>query len=775
MRYALEPTAGSTWVLEDHGYDPLRERDVEARFAIGNGFLGVRGAREASRGPMWVPWMQSLNWASWPRTYVAGLFDTPNVEPPVPVLLPVADWLRVQIRLNEEPLLLRSGTMLSHCRMLDMRRGVMLTDWHHQDRHGVVVRVRTLRLVSQSHRSIGLQFLHFEIERGGVDVTLEAEFGEAGVGLDAVRLEKELGVWRTEQSGKGLAIAGAASLRVGGSELPPGAADHLKWSWNWTSVPGQVASLERLVAMVRSDERYMDPGPPATEALTQVRRVGWRRVLAAHEAAWAERWSLSDVEIEGDEAAQQALRFAIYHLNSAANPTDERVSIGARALTGDAYLGHVFWDTEIYLLPFYTLTWPEAARALLMYRYHTLDGARAKARRKNFQGALYAWESADTGEEATPTRLIGCDGRPVDILCGEQEQHISADIAYAVWHYWQVTGDEDFLCKAGAEILLETARFWVSRAQPQADGSRHIRGVIGPDEYHENVDDNAYTNVMARWNIRRALDTVSLLRARWPDDWVKLARKLGLEDREVEQWTEAAATLVTGYDPGTGLIEQFAGFFTLADVDLAHYEGRSVTIDQVLGLEQTRKSKVVKQADVVALLALLDEEFDRATIAENFRYYEPRCAHDSSLSRPMHALIAARLGDTERALHYFRQTAAIDLAGTAGDTAGGVHIAALGGLWQVAILGFAGLSHKGGVLSINPNLPSAWLALGFHIQWRGRHLVFRIEQPGPTLTATLEAGTTMTIVAGGKEYELQRSRPTTVSVGSTTDVWGART
>ena len=198
----------------------------------------------------------------------------------------------------------------------------------------------------------------------------------------------------------------------------------------------------------------------------------------------------------------------------------------------------MFWDTEIYLLPFYTLTWPEAARALLMYRFHTLDGARAKAAGMGWRGALYAWESADTGAEATPEQVIGPDRQVVDVLCGKQEQHISADVAYAVWQYWQATGDDEFLLDAGAEILLETGRFWSSRAQQEADGHCHIRGVIGPDEYHEHIDDNAFTNVMARWNIRRALDVAALLRERWPERWASLASRLGVDDAEMQQWLD---------------------------------------------------------------------------------------------------------------------------------------------------------------------------------------------------------------------------------------------
>jgi trehalose/maltose hydrolase-like predicted phosphorylase len=254
------------------------------------------------------------------------------------------------------------------------------------------------------------------------------------------------------------------------------------------------------------------------------------------------------------------------------------------------------------------------------------------------------------------------DGRIIDVLCGKQEQHITADVAYAVWQYWEATRDEQFLLDAGAEILLETGRFWSSRAQPEPDGYCHIRGVIGPDEYHENIDDNAFTNVMARWNIRRALDVAALLRERWPDRWAGLSSRLGLGDTELAQWRSVAETVATGWNPQTGLFEQFAGFFGLEDIDLSAYEGRSVPMDVVLGRERTQQSRVIKQADVVALIGLLPEEFPGESAAANFRYYEPRCGHGSSLSGAMHGLVAARLGYSDLALRYFQQAVAIDLA-----------------------------------------------------------------------------------------------------------------
>jgi transposase-like protein len=448
--------------------------------------------------------------------------------------------------------------------------------------------------VSLRERAIGLQLIQLEIDEGEVEVTLEASFEGLNLGLGSERLEQDLGVWRTKRSGKGLAMAAAASLQIDGRDLPPTELGQFKWSWSWTSSPGQVVCFERSVAVVRSDAQGLDPRSGVREKLDVARRIGWRGVLAEHEAAWASRWQCSDVEVDGDTDAQQALQFAIYHLNSAANPGDERVSIGARALTGDDYHGHVFWDTEIFLLPFYILTWPEAARALLMYRFRTLDGARGKAAHMGWRGALYAWESADSGAESTPDQVIGPDRQVIDILSGKQEQHISADVAYAVWQYWQATGDEGFLRDAGAEIILETGRFWSSRAQPEADGYRHVRGVIGPDEYHEHIDDNAFTNVMARWNIQRALDVAALLRERWPECWAQLSHSLGLDDAELKQWRSAAETMATGLDPGTGLFEQFAGYFGLEEINLADYAGRSV--DATIPGHQTGRCRGASRA-----------------------------------------------------------------------------------------------------------------------------------------------------------------------------------
>ncbi len=460
--------------------------------------------------------------------------------------------------------------------------------------------------------------------------------------------------------------------------------------------------------------------------------------------------------IEGDPAAQEAMRFALYHLISTANPHDERVSIPARALTGDAYMGHVFWDTEIFVLPFYTFTWPEAARALLMYRYHTLPAARDKAAQFGCQGALYAWQSAETGEEVTPTFDISGDGRVVPIRTGMQEHHVSADIAYAVWQYWQATGDVDFLLEAGSEIILETARFWASRAMPEEDGRYHIRGVIGPDEYHEGVDDNAYTNFMARWNLECGREVARLLQARWPQRWAELREQLNISLDDLSFWHEVAERLAIDRDPASGLLEQFTGFFQLEPLDLAAYEPRLAPMDVLLGREHIQRSQIIKQADVVMLLALHWDRFAPEVRETNFRFYEERCDHGSSLSPAMHALVAARLGDVALAERYFHEATAIDLHDAMRNAAGGVHIAALGGLWQVAVFGFAGMTMEPRGLAFDPRLPEGWSAMRFPIRWHHRLILVSIERDPLTITVTLEHGKPFTVRIGNVKRRLRR-------------------
>ncbi|MBI2953537.1 MAG: glycoside hydrolase family 65 protein [Chloroflexi bacterium] len=737
------PTPNRSWLLVEEGFNLAREHEIESLFTVSNGYVGTRGSLAEG---------SSL---SSPATFLAGIFDTNPLSDSSPELALAPDWTQLRVIVEGRELKLEEGEFLEHRRMLDLRQGMLWREWRHRDPTGRVTRLSFLRLASIADRHVLIQSVALTPENYSGRVCLECQIAQplrdedrytiavpanippppALVPTDGSSspLSSVVLTVRTIATGKTIAFAAAGRLRAEKGEPIEGKIEsgrsRLIERWDWDVRIGETYRLDRLACVYTSRDTER-PEEMAASRLEKLLQDGVENDITAHSQVWEAYWRVADVQVQGDDEAQRALRFAIYHLISASNPEDERASIGARGFTGAVYKGHVFWDTEIYMLPFYALTCPAAARALLTYRYHTLPAARTKADSLGYRGALYPWESADTGEETTPRFVLAPDGEVIAVLSGEQEHHISADIAYAVWQYWQPSGDDDFFVNAGAEILLETARFWASRGQIEDDGRYHIRHVIGPDEYHEDVDDNAYTNVMAQWNMERGAEVVRILEERWPERWRDLAQRLGITPEEPERWLRLAKAMYTGFDPETGLFEQFHGYFDLEEIDLTAYEGRTAPMDVLLGRERIRRSKVLKQPDVVMLIYLLWDRFSPTVRAANFRYYEPRAGHGSSLSPSIHALVAARLGDLDLAERYFKQSAEIDLANNMGNAAGGVHLAAQGGLWQATVFGFAGLLSRSNGLALDPNLPHRWRGLRFPAQWRNRQLqVAVLSQP----------------------------------------------
>jgi len=724
------------WSLAEAGFEPAGERGVESIFTMANGYVGTRGSL-AERTSL-----------SSPATFLAGAFEASEAPGGTLELTKLPDWTQLRVLVEGVPLSLETGTTLDHRRILDLQHGLLFRTWRHEDEQGRVTALTCLRAVCHHDRHLLLQSVTITPENYSGTISIESFTEGPQPGTQwSFRVEGEAAVIvRRTDRGTTIAMASHNKLRYENSQEGAGNSpvEGFAEQWTWQAKRGEAARFDRSV-VVYSTREVRDPAVAASEHVCRVSEAGLDAHILQHAEAWEDRWRASGVEVAGDEMAQRALRFALYHLNSAVNPKDEYASVGARALTGSTYKGHVFWDTEIYLLPFYTFTDPPAARALLQYRFHTLPAARDRARRLGYQGALFAWESADTGEDVTPDTVIAPDGRVVQVLTGIQEHHISADVAYAVWQYWQATADEAFFLAAGADILIETARFWATRGRLEPDGQYHIRTVIGPDEYHESVDDNAYTNVMAQWNLERAADTVDWLRSRRSGAWPTLCERLQVRPDEPDSWRRTAELMTTGFDRPTNLFEQFSGFFQLEEVELQAYRTLPVPIDVTLGRDRTQKSKVVKQADVVALSALLWERFPSAVHEANFRYYEPRTAHGSSLSPALHAFVSARLGDSDRAARYFRDAAAIDLSNHRGNAAGGVHIATLGGLWQAAVFGMGGVRLREDGLVIDPHLPSNWDRLSFPLQWRGRSVSVTINREPGQVIVDLRTGEPMTI------------------------------
>ncbi|HEY9764910.1 MAG TPA: hypothetical protein V6C82_01020, partial [Chroococcales cyanobacterium] len=478
----IEKNEGN-WKIEDpfflieEGFDLAREHEIQALFAVGNGYVGTLGSLAEG---------SSL---SAPATLFAGIFGQEEE------LILAPDWTHLRAFLAEHEVVLEEGEILEHRRILDLKQGILRREWLHRDPNGRISHLHFLRLASLADRHLLFQVVWIHPENFGDRLHLESKMEQAPE-LEGIPLLSETSGIALKACPKKQIIAFMVGSHVWGAdpgqiedevEVKPG---FFSQRWKWTLEMGKRYRLERRVSVFSSRDSK-DPVGAAEKHRASCASRSLAEILAEHSGAWAKRWREAGILTQGDRDAQQALAFAAYHLVSSANPEDEKASIGARGLTGTTYKGHVFWDTEIFMLPFFLHTWPPAARSLLMYRFNTLPAALEKARSKGYRGALFAWESTDDGKEAAPPFVIAPDGEIFPVLSGEQEHHISADIAYAVWQYWENTGDDGFLLAAGAEILLQTARFWASRGKFAQDGFFHIEKVMGPDEYHEEVDDNA--------------------------------------------------------------------------------------------------------------------------------------------------------------------------------------------------------------------------------------------------------------------------------------------
>jgi HAD superfamily hydrolase (TIGR01509 family) len=637
------------------------ERSPGGRFdsllTVADGCFGTRGAREEESA------------SASPTVVAAGVFDE---TPRVPMLLEGPIWTSLQVT--------RSWDGVGDTRLLDLRTGVLL-----REQPADPVPLRTFRFAS--------------LERPGM-MAIRAEGGmdwlQAGPGLrpptaDGIFLRSQKAGRSTARTSndRGGAIGAAACQRS-------------------LSGAGR-RTIERMACYV-ADGDGADRTAEAAARLEIAQSVGFERLLAEHRAAWARRWRDAEVSITGDPRLELAVRFAIFHLMASAR-VDGEAAIGPRGLTGPAYGGHVFWDADVFVLPFLAATCPPAARAMLEYRIGRLPASRRAATAQGLAGARHAWESARDGTDVTPQSVRDETGTVVPIRTGQQEEHIVADVAWAAVHYAAWTGDDEFLRGRAAPLVLDAARYWAARIRSETvDGVTrgHLYGVIGPDEYHEPVDDNAFTNVMARWNLRQA---------------ARLGQATGFaSDQEIQRWQWIADTLVDGYDGATGRYEQCAGFYALDDVMIKDFAETPVAADLLFGRPFVRRSQIVKQPDVLMLHHLVPDETAPGSLQPNLDFYEPRCSHGSSLSPAIHASLLARAGRPDEALRLFEMACYLDLDDLTGTTVGGLHIATFGGIWQALTFGFAGVRPARDGLVADPRLPSAWTELRMSFRYRGQRI-----------------------------------------------------
>lgn len=736
------------WTVSQDGFDAERQHHLETVFTIGNGYFCTRGSLEEG-----YP-------GDHPLTLAHGVFDD------VPIffteLANLPAWLDLSLIVDGHPFRLDQGHCLHNERWLDLRQGILHRTVRWQAPSGALLDLTFERFASYTHEHVGALRVLITAVNQPCQIAVTTGLNGHVINEDIVHWD-HLGqgqaengaIWlhsRTRHSGLELAAAAALSVSTGvvaQCQLCPG---HPRLMVNEHLDLGQTLQVDKLISYTVSRDAVPDAADVIGRALAALDGLSYEALRVAQVRAWRDLWTETDVLIEGDDEAQLALRFYLFQLLVAAPQRDERVSIGAKTLSGLGYRGHVFWDTDIFILPFFAYTLPHIARNMLMYRYHTLPGARRKAAANGFSGAQYAWESAATGDEVTPTWVPRPDGKdPIRIWTGDIEIHISADVAYAVMQYWRVTGDDAFLRDYGAEIVLDTARFWGERAElEEHDGQRRyvLRDVIGPDEYHDHVDNNAYTNRMAQWHLQTALNVLDWLREHHPDRYQALRTQLDLTDARLAHWQDVIEHMLILRDPATGLLEQFEGFFKLEPVDPAVIASADRSMQVVLGIEGANRSQVIKQPDVLMLLCLLRDEVDARTWQVNWDAYAPLTDHryGSSLGPSFHAWAACELGRPDEGYDYFMLAARADLHDVRGNADDGIHAASAGGLWQAVAFGFAGLRLGAEGPVIAPRLPAHWQRLSFRIRYRGKSYRIDIKQGGEARISNEEANSPSIIV-----------------------------
>jgi beta-phosphoglucomutase len=716
-------------------FNPTQLRHKETVFTLSNGYLGTRGSFEEG-----YP-------GSCPATLINGVYDDAPIV--ATELANCPDWLPLVVIIGGERFRLNQGEVLHYHRSLDLYRGVLNRYVRWRSPSGYTLEFCFERFVSLADQHV--LALRCQVESIDYDGEVEVHAGLNGYpdndGMLHWNWMDQAGtqdsVWLQVCSRRSQIELGMATrLNVLGAEQVSqyaiGFQGYPTLVAKFQIQSGQEVTLEKVVSVYTS----RDTTAPVQSALDKLANLPeYPIVLAAHEAAWAKVWQVNDIVIEGDTTAQLAVRYNLFQLLSVAPRQDDRVSIPAKTLSGFAYRGHIFWDTEIFLLPCLTFTQPALARNLLTYRYHTLEGARRKAKESGYEGAMYMWESAGNGEEVTPTWVPDPTGKElVRIWCGEKEVHISTDVAYAIWHYWQATKDDDWMQLYGAEMVLDTAVFWSSRVEwNEAQKRYEVRDVIGPDEYHERVDNNAFTNCMAQWHLQTALKVWNWLQQTYPDRAAQLATQLNLTDARFTQWNAIIKHLWIPQDSTRGLIEQFEGFFAREDIDLNDYEPRTRSMQSILGIEGANQRQVLKQADVLMLLYLLRSALvsqgeshplsDRQTLQTNWDYYEPRTDHTygSSLGPPVHAILACDLDKPEEAYEHFMRAALVDLSDVRGNAHEGIHAASTGGVWQAVVFGFGGIQLTGSTPIAKPHLPKGWKRLKFNLLWQGQLYEFDLR------------------------------------------------
>jgi alpha,alpha-trehalose phosphorylase len=774
----------------EHLYPPDEWRIIEARysdefvdrtetvFSLGNGFVGVRGSFEEGRP------------ALSPGTFVNGFHETwPIVHPEAApglarkgqTIVNVPDATMLKLYVDDEPLYLPTARLDEYARILDMRAGTLSRELVWATNAGKHVRVRTQRLVSLEHRHVVAMTYEVTMLDHPAPVAISSlvlnrqdarpsdnlpEYQPPDPRLATVLPQPVLNGRAAELAGQRILLGyqttnSRMTLGVGVDHVIDAASPYAVAGSADADTSEIIMTADALPGVPIRITKYAtyqsSRSVPAPELVDRCRRTldravrdGFDSLVTSQRANLDRFWDRADVRVKtrlSPVRHQQAIRWNLYQV-AQASWRAEGAGVPAKGLTGQAYEGHYFWDTEIYVLPFLSYTKPRIAGNVLRFRHSMLGRARERARDLSERGALFPWRTIN-GEEASS-----------NFQQGTAQYHINADIAYAIRQYASVVGDARLLGGMGAEVLVETARLWADLGFYGTDEKFHIHGVTGPDEYTTVVNDNCYTNLMARLNLNYAAATLRRLREERPDDYTAIVHEVALQPGEIESWERAAAAMHVPFDAQRGIHPQDDAFLSreIWDLDstppekfplLLHYHPLVIYRHQVL-----------KQADIVLAMFLLGNEFSEEQKRRNFDYYDPLTTGDSSLSACVQSIIAAEIGNERQALEYFEYALLMDLADVAGNASDGVHIASAAGVWSSLVFGFGGVRDFDGRLSFMPNLPRAWSELAFSLRFRDRQV--RVQLSHDEECYLVDEGAPLEIIIRGEPHLLSPGSPVTI-------------
>ncbi|WP_422116896.1 glycoside hydrolase family 65 protein [Brachybacterium sp. UNK5269] len=745
---------------------------METLFATANGYLGMRSTPEEGRDAESYGTFLNGFHETWHINHAESAYGFARVGQ---TMVTVPDSSVLKLYVDDEPLLLSIADLEEYERWIDFREGVLHRRLIWRTPAGKRVRVTTSRMVSFPQRHLALMTLQVEMLEGSAPVAISSQIinrqdfqDDFGKGLDGVpitdkadprrttdfrhRVLEPLQDWhsdrrmllgyRVAQSGMTMAVGADHQIESDAAveQLVDTSPDLGRQVIRAHLDEGSSLTVRKAVSYHSSRSvPHRELFDRCRRTLDRVRDEGFEKQFTDQRDYLTGFWGRSDVELPGRPVEQQATRWCLFQLAQAAARSDQW-GIPAKGVTGSGYEGHYFWDTEIYVVPFLTFTEPIWARNALRFRTNMLPKARERARELNQRGALFPW------------RTINGDEASAYYAAGTAQYHIDADVAYAFAQYVDVTGDVDFQHRDGVQVFVETARMWADlgfwRLTADGDASFHINGVTGPDEYTTVVNNNMFTNVMARFNLRRAARAVRELRARDEAAYTVLAAELQLDELELEQWEACADGMFIPKDEALGIHLQEDRFLEREIWDLSSTPAAAFPLLLNYHPLVIYRFQVLKQADVVLALFLRGSEFSAEEKRADFEYYDPITTGDSSLSAVVQSIMAAEVGHQQAALDYFRAGLFVDLGNLHHNTADGVHIASAGGVWNALVHGFGGMRHDEGRLSFDPRLPAEWPELRFPLTLRGSR--FRVRLLREEISFTLETGSEIEVTVRGR-------------------------